>query len=132
MRDWLVEVHPNWGPLLDMIATREFPIAKAALATSSTAGVSHTDLAESLYTFVSKYISDSMYESRERVAEMGNGFELWRRYHEDYRGGNREVREDGQHEFLTFSRCDSMNQLSDHLDRWEDLRRRWCMDYPDH
>ena len=73
MRDWLVKIHPSWGPLVDKIASREFPIPKQALAGSQTAGVSHVELAESLYTFVSEYINDNLYEARERVAEMGNG-----------------------------------------------------------
>ena len=131
MRDFLVKQHPAWGPLLDKIASREHPIDKASLATSATQGVVHTVLAESLYTFISEFISDGLYEGRERAAELGNGFELWRRYHEDFRGGDREVRECAQHEFQTFGRVDNIKQLSAHLDKWEDLRRRWCMDYPD-
>ena len=131
MRDFLVKQNPAWGPLLDQAASREHPIHKASLANSSTQGICHTQVAESLYTFISEFISDGLYEGRERAAELGNGFELWRRYHEDFRGGDKEVRESAQHEFLTFGRVDHIKHLSNHLDKWEDLRRRWCMDFPD-
>ena len=102
MRDWLVKQHPAWGTLLDQIASRENPIDSASLATSNTQGVVHTQAAESLYVFISEFIDDVLYEGRERSAELGNGVELWRRYHEDFRGGDKEVRENAQHEFLTF------------------------------
>ena len=127
----MVEIHPNWGPLLDQIKGRSAPITKSMLALSMTDGVSHTLLAESFYSFLGKFISNALYNARDQIAEVGNGFEVWRRYHLEFRGAEKEIHEDGLNQFVTFPRCSDVKRLDNHLDLWSKLRREHCMNLDD-
>ena len=131
IRDFMVEIHPNWGPLLDQIKARTSPITKSMLGLSMTDGISHTNLAESFYAFIGKFISNALYIARDQIAEVGNGFEIWRRYHLEFRGGEREMQEDGLNQFMTFPRCNDVKKLDTHLDMWEKLKREHCMNLDD-
>ena len=131
MRSTAVKAHPSWGALLDEITTRSAPIVKTALATSTTGGVSHILLAETLYGFISDFVNDQVLNNLDQITDVGNGFEVWRRFAFDHKGGDRELREDGQMRFLNFPQCSDLQKLSTRLDEWDHLRRNHCLGMPD-
>ena len=94
-------------------------------------GTSDMEIAEALYSFISLNIDSHMYLNRERTAEMGNGFELLRRYCVDCQGADEELRAVGKQRFFGFRRVQNLGKLDDALDEWEDLRRKWCPSLPD-
>ena len=88
---------------MDAIATRSEPISKGALAASVTDGVPHTLLSETLYGFISDFVNDTVLNALDQITDTGNGFEIWRRFAFDHKGGDQELREDGQMRFLNFT-----------------------------
>ena len=96
-----------------------------------TDNVSHADLSQGLWAFISDFLSTSMYDGRDLMAPIGNGFELWRRYYVEFKGRDKEIRTDGKLEFMQMSRHGKLQGLSDHLDRWEHLRAKYCINLPD-
>ena len=84
------------------------------------------EIAEGLYAFISLNLDGPMYLNREGTAELGNGFELLRRYCIDCQGADEELRAAGKQKFFGFHRINDLRKLDDGLNEWEDLRRKWC------
>ena len=121
----------KWGPLIDKITHTSQPISKAQLQNSQHDGVCDMEIAEGLYSFISLNLDAACYLNRERTAELGNGFELLRRYCIDCQGADQELRAAGKHRFFGFHGISDIRKLDKGLDEWEDLRRKWCHTLPD-
>ena len=80
---------------------------------------------------MSDFVTDSVLNSLAQIANVGNGFEIWRRFAFDHKGGDRELREDGQMRFVNFPHCPDLAKLSQKLEEWEHLRRTHCLGMPD-
>ena len=131
MKDTLLKNNVKWGPIITSLNYRNTPISQVNLQASNTDGVSHVDLSQGLWAFMADYLNTSMYENREQMAPEGNGFELWRRYFVEFKGRDREIKSDGKLEFMQLTRHGRTAGLSEHLDRWETLRTKYCVNMPD-
>ena len=75
---------------MDFIAKSTVPVKKNWLVANNLGGTNAWDIATRLESFMADWFSKNMYRRRAPLSagELGNGFELWRLLHPEYKGGN--------------------------------------------
>ena len=122
LKDHLARSNGDWKTVLCSLETAEFPITREWLSTSHIHGNSAWDLSTKLETFISTWVSDSLYGRRVQMAgskaQEGNGFEIWRQLYHEHHGGANAVQLGGMRRLQEWPKCTSIGNLNQHLDAW--------------
>ena len=123
--DHMVSCNPKWHWVIEQIEAEKTPLTLTKIANSNLIpGVSTTDLAHEIYSFLGTIIAASVHKKRVRLAggEKGNGMEMWRRMYFDNAGGGELADLSGEKFFFNFPRCTNPQHLHDHLEEWLEMR----------
>ena len=122
LKDHLARSNGDWKHVLCSLETAEFPITREWLSSSHIHGNSAWDLSTKLETFISTWVSDSLYGRRVQMAggkaQEGNGFEIWRQLYHEHHGGANAVQLGGMRRLQEWPKCTSIGNLNQHLDAW--------------
>ena len=119
MKDHFCEKNPNWSHVFKLIESWKIPISNSQLGTN-VIGDTHNPIivdfnwvANHLWTFIGKQITDTMYYSRTTLTngEDGNGVELWRALYIQNEGGADQAEVGGMNDFHTFPQCTNVANL---------------------
>ena len=108
---------------MEFLSQSHHPIKKQWLLGQNIDGISGWDLSTMLESFMVDWFPKNMYRRRVQLAggELGNGFEMWRLLHIEYRGQNDTVEFGGVRRLQEFPRCTDLKACSAHLDDWLDI-----------
>ena len=121
--DHLSRTNRGWTQLLKYVEVQPTPIIYANLARQHVGGVNSWDIACHLESFLVSWISKGLKNRRNALCgnEPGNGLEMWRQLHREYKGTGELISASGRKVLQDFPRCKSLDQLSSHLDSWKQL-----------
>ena len=111
----------NWVPLLTAIKKRTEPIDIAEVRAEVVHGVPAEQLGIEIYNFVTEWVADTVFRNRQKYAPEYHGFELWRRFHQQFEGQGTLVDSAGYLELQNFPRCASRDGLNQHLHDWKQM-----------
>ena len=125
--DHLDASNRQWRVLCKMAEECSVPIERDTLQTLQYDDKTGWDLAQILWTFLSRWIGPGLYRRRLQLAHgiEFNGFELWRRLHCDFEGGDVVTQLAGKTRLQNFPVCSSNKGLSAKLDDWSELMLRY-------
>ena len=139
MKDHFCEKNPNWSHVFKLIESWKIPISISQLGTS-TIGDDHNPInvdfhwiANHLWTFIGKQISDTMYHSRTTLTngEDNNGVELWRALYIQNEGGADQAEVGGMNDFHTFPQCTDVANLQTWIGQWIQVRNQFGAGIPE-
>ena len=87
--DHLSRTNRGWTSLLRFIEIQQNPVPYEELSIQHVGGVNSWDIACHLETFLCSWISKSLKQRRNALCgnQPGNGLEMWRQLHLEYKGG---------------------------------------------
>lgn len=121
--DHLSRTNRGWTSLLKFIEIQPNPVRYEELAVQHVGGVNAWDIACHLETFLCSWVSKSLKQRRTALCgnQPGNGLEMWRQLHLEYKGSGELISASGRKVLQDFPRCKSLEHLSAHLDSWKQL-----------
>ena len=121
--DHLSRTNRGWTSLLRFIEIQPNPVRYEDLAVQHVGGVNSWDIACHLETFLCSWVCKSIKQRRSALCgnQPGNGLEMWRQLHLEYKGSGELISASGRKVLQDFPRCKSMEHLSAHLDSWKQL-----------
>ena len=116
--DHLSRTNRGWTALLRYIEIQPNPVRYEEPSAQHVGGVNSWDIACHLETFLCSWISKSLKQRRKALCgnQPGNGLEMWRQLHLEYKGSGELISASGRKVLQDFPRCKSMEHLSTHLD----------------
>ena len=120
MVDHLCRATQRWRFLMDYASKCRVPFTKQWLLETNVDGINAWDLSTILEAFLVDWFPKAMYRRRVPLAggEHGNGLEMWRRLHNEYKGDDDAIEFGGVRRLQEFARCNDLKLLPSHLDDW--------------
>ena len=137
--DWSEEVftrlnrtNREWSGILEWVQVQptDVELTYEALLWTTIGGVRAWDLYTTLDTFLMNWLCKSIKKRRKVMSGgiEGNGFELWRQLSHEFKGTGQMSKNIGRRRFITFSLCNELANLSQHLDEWQHLLDEFAPD----
>ena len=111
----------RYKSLLLNIENAKGEITKERLMATSVDGVNAWEVAVAMDGFIFDWVNIDLYNRREDLTsgEEGNGFEAWRRIHEECKGEGPIVNHGGFKRLQSWPKCEDIKKLHQHLADWE-------------
>ena len=120
MVDHLCRSTQRWRFLMEYAAKCKVPFTKEWLMQTNVDGINAWDLSTILEAFLVDWFPKAMYRRRIPLAggSHGNGLEMWRRLHAEFKGDDDAIEFGGVRRLQEFPRCNDIKLLTSHLDDW--------------
>ena len=138
MKDHFCEKNPDWDCVFKLIESWKVPIQMSQLGVNVIGAhqnvvVDFRWVANHLWTFIGKNVTDSVYYSRTTLThgEENNGVELWRALYIQNEGGADLAVVGGMNDFHNFPQCEKPENLQTWIGQWQQVRNQFGAGLPE-
>ena len=123
IKDHLSRTNRGWSSLLSFVEKHPHRHNYQMLSQMHVGGVNGWDIACTLETFLVAWLGKAAKNRRLQLSanETANGLEMWRQLCSEYKRSGEPIEASKRKRFNNFPQCESMDHLSEHLDKWTKL-----------